>query len=88
MKQTVKRFSTVLLALLLTLTMIVSAAVAFAQSGVFAEEAYTDLVTFSDCQSFGPGAFNNFGKVLRCRTWIHTNSFVCLKLFALISCVN
>lgn len=65
MKQTVKRFSTVLLALLLTLTMIVSAAVAFAQSGVFAEKAYTDLVTFSDCQSFGPGAFNNFGKVLR-----------------------
>ena len=53
------------LALLLTLTMIVSAAVAFAQSGVFAEEAYTDLVTFSDCQSFGPGAFNNFGSVLR-----------------------
>ena len=65
MKQTVKRMATLLLALLLTLTMIVSAAVAAAQSGAFAEKAYTDLVTFSDCQSFGPAAFNNFGKVLR-----------------------
>lgn len=65
MKQTVKRMSTMLIALGLTLILVVSAALAFAQSGAFAEPAYTDLVTFSDCQSFGPGAFNNFGKVLR-----------------------
>ena len=54
-----------LLVLLLTLTLVLSAVVAFAESGAFAEQAYTNLVTFSDCQSFGPGAFNNFGNVLR-----------------------
>ena len=64
MKQKAKRLSIALLALLLTVTLVLSAVAALNESGVFAEKAYTDLVTFSDCQSFGPGAFNNFGKVL------------------------
>ena len=65
MKQKIKRLSVALIALLLSLTLVLSAFAALSQSGVFAEKAYTDLVTFSDCQSFGPAAFNNFGKVLR-----------------------
>ncbi|MBQ4208544.1 MAG: metallophosphoesterase, partial [Clostridia bacterium] len=65
MKQRIRRLSVTLLALLLSLTLVFSAVVAFAESGAFADRAYTNLVTFSDCQSFGPGAFNNFGSVLR-----------------------
>ena len=64
MKQKAKRVSTALIALLLSVVLVLSAFVAFAESGAFAEKAYTNLVTFSDCQSYGPGAFNNFGKVL------------------------
>ncbi len=64
MKQKAKRLSTALIALLLSVILVLSAFVAFAESGAFAEKAYTNLVTFSDCQSYGPGAFNNFGKVL------------------------
>ena len=65
MKQRIRRLSVTLLALLLSLTLVFSAVVAFAESGAFADRAYTNLVTFSGCQSFGPGAFNNFGSVLR-----------------------
>ena len=65
MKQKTKRRSIALLALLLSVTLVLSAFAAFAESGAFAEKAYTNLVTFSDCQSFGPAAFNNFGSVLR-----------------------
>ena len=65
MKQKVKRISIALLSLLLSLTIVFTAAAVVSESGAFTESAYTDLVTFSDCQSYGPGAFNNFGKILR-----------------------
>ena len=65
MKQRAKRISAALLALLLSLTIVFTAVAAVSQSGAFAEKAYTNLVTFSDCQTYGPGAFNNFGKILR-----------------------
>ena len=38
---------------------------AYAADGAFSQEAYTNLVTFSDCQHIGPVAYNNFGRILR-----------------------
>lgn len=64
MKHSAKRLTAALLALILTLTIALTAFVAVAVSGAFNGDAYTNIVTFSDCQSFGPAAFNNFGKVL------------------------
>ena len=64
MKQHIRRFSRVIIAVALTLVMFLSVVIVFAASGAFSEEAYTNIVTFSDCQSYGPAAFNNFGKIL------------------------
>lgn len=36
-----------------------------AGGNAFAERAYANIVTFSDCQNIGPVAYNNFGKVLK-----------------------
>ena len=38
---------------------------AYAADSAFSQEAYTNLVTFSDCQHIGPVAYNNFGRILR-----------------------
>ena len=60
MKHTKKLLSVLLAMLLVLLTVVPS----FAAGDAFAEEAYTNIVTFSDCQNAGPIAYRNFGRVL------------------------
>lgn len=61
MKHT-KRMLGLLLAMLMILTAVLPS---FAAGDAFAEEAYTNIVTFSDCQNAGPIAYRNFGQVLK-----------------------
>ena len=51
--------------LIMIICLVISFAVpAFAGSSAFKDDAYVNIVTFSDCQQYGIGAYNNFGKVL------------------------
>ena len=51
---------------ILIIAFLVSLAVtAFAASRAFADEAYVNIVTFSDCQDTGSGAYRRFGQVLK-----------------------
>ena len=60
-----KRVLLKLSALLLTLALLFALAVpALAGGDTFSDSAYATLVTFSDCQRYGPGAYVDFGRVL------------------------
>ena len=61
MKHMVQKLTALLLAAMLLLALATSA---LAAGDAFAEKAYATLVTFSDCQRYGPGAYVDFGKVL------------------------
>ena len=61
MKKTGLKLIALLMAALLASAFIIFA---FASEG-FEEDAYTNIVTFSDCQNFGPVAYNNFGRILK-----------------------
>lgn len=62
MKKTMIRLISLLLCAALLLG---AAAFGAAADGPFSQAAYTNVVTFSDCQNIGPVAYNNFGNVLR-----------------------
>lgn len=62
MNNKLKKFTALVLSLIIALSISLTG---FAGGDMFAEEAYANVVTFSDCQTYGPGAYNYFGKVLR-----------------------
>ncbi|MBR5111933.1 MAG: metallophosphoesterase [Clostridia bacterium] len=62
MKKILIRISSIILIVSLLIAL---ALTAFAGSDAFAQDAYVNIVTFSDCQQYGTGAYKNFGNVLK-----------------------
>ncbi len=61
MKKTLLKISSLILIIALLISLAITA---FAKSDAFADEAYVNIVTFSDCQDYGMGAYKRFGQVL------------------------